>query len=799
VRISAIVLVGILWALLLSFPFFGHGANSYVVIGDTANVALPDRVWYSASHISPFTGLWNPQGESGTDRLAGGLSQDGDLLPFALFPGWLAYGLIMWVQRAVAILAMYLLLRGVFRCDRLLSLGLGLLFALLARSAATQSAWQGFAIWDGLALPALPLVPWLIWRSGAWRARWAYPAMALAGLAYAWSSHFFLSSFALLAGAAATLILPRRGRRAWLPLAVFLLAWLVGEGQVLWAAAANAGASHRAGWSGPVPWATSAVYTDKALSWLLHTLAVPLGLCVVAALLGIVRRRWRVVGLAALVGVFLAGTALVPDIRQFMNAHAGFLSGFGWERISHPLSFLIVLTAGAGLALLPGRWGFALRSPWRLARAGAQGPGAAEPHAPPGAGDGNGASAEERRATAEQRGPDGDSLRADDGVGRRADVKDTRRAGTADSRRAHVSLQGLLGLAVVCFALVLSFQLVARLERARAVTPTYATLFERPEETALATRIAAEGPGRVVTVYAFLNPDRDKLLEPGYAWAYGLETADGYSNLYPESYKDFWEALFPTASGRTTQPIEFFRRGGSQVRLYTATRNLTKPEGIRADLRWRMQFLSLANVRYLISPIRLWTSPDYPIVPLALDASSGRLVAQQLADGQLARPAGPTPAGGQTIYIYENAKALPRAFLAGTLQVFSSRADVLSKMKVSGVRELSRSALAASQDLPAEAAALVLQPPPKTGLDVPAGIAQITASSTDALSVTTTAAKASVLVVSTSYSSSWKAWIDGRRAPVMRTDYTFMGVVLPAGAHKVTLKYEPPQGAWPIP
>jgi hypothetical protein len=311
--------------------------------------------------------------------------------------------------------------------------------------------------------------------------------------------------------------------------------------------------------------------------------------------------------------------------------------------------------------------------------------------------------------------------------------------------------------------------------------------------------MAGEGPGRVVTVYAFLNADRDKLLEPGYAWAYGLETADGYSNLYPESYKDFWEALFPTSSGRTTQPIEFFRRGGSQVRLYTSTRNLRKPEGIRADLRWRMQLLSLANVRYLISPIRLWTSPDYPIVPLILDPASGRLVAQGLPSGELARPAGPTPSGGQTIYIYENTKALPRAFLTGMLQVFSSRADVLSKMKASGVRELSRSALAATQDLPAEAAALLLQPPPSTGLNVPVGTAAITTNSTDALSVTTAAARPAVLVVSMSYSASWKAWIDGRRAPVMRTDYTFMGVVLPAGSHRVTLRYEPPQRAWPIP
>ena len=741
-RVSAIILVGILWSLLLSFPFFGHGASSYVVIGDTANVTLPDRMWYSANHLSPFTGLWNPQGESGTDRLAGGLSRDADLLPFALFPGWLAYGLIMWLQRAVAILAMYLLLRDLLGCKRLLALGLGLLFALLTRPAATQSAWQGFAIWDGLALPALPLIPWLVWRSGGWRARWAYPAMAVAGFVYAWTSHFFLASFALVAAAVVTVILPRRGRRPWLPLAVFLLGWLAGEGQVLWAAAANAGASHRADWTGPVPWSTAAAFTDRALTWLVQTLAVPLALCAVGVVVGLVRRRWRVVGLAAVVAVLLTATALVPEIRSAVTAHAGFLSGFGWERISNPLSFAIIVTAAAGLALLPARFRLPLRLPrwwWR-------------------------------------------------------------RGGEDRPRRAHLSVQSLLGAAVVCFALVLSVQLLVRMEQARATTPSYATLFERPEEKALAARMAAEGPGRVVTVYAYLSSDHDRLLEPGYAWAYGMDTADGYSNLYPQTYKDFWEALFFTSLGHTTQPIELFRRGGSQVRLYTATYNLRRPEGFFAAARWRMQLLSLANVRYLISPVRLRESPPmYPLTALKLDPASGRLVTQDLLPGQLAQPAGPTPPGGQTIYIYENMKALPRAFLAGTLQVFSSRADVLVKMQASGVPELSRSALAASQDLPATAAALLLQPPPKTGLSVPVGTAQITSSSTDAMRVTTTAGKPSVLVVSVSYSSSWKAWVDGRSAPVMRTDYTFMGVVLTAGRHDVTLKYEPPQRSWPIP
>lgn len=739
--IGAVVLAGVLWSLLLSFPFFGYGSQSYVVIGDTANITLPDRLWYPARGISPFSGLWNPQGESGSDRLAGGLSKDADMLPFAFLPGWLAYGLIMWVQRAIAILAMYVLLRDVFGCDRLLAFGLGLLYTLLARYAATESAWQGFAIWDGLALPALPLIPWLIWRSGKWRAYWAYPVAVAAGFLYAWTSHFFLASFTLLVGAAVTVLLPRRGRRRpWLPLLVFLLGWLAGEGQVLWAAAVGAGASHRTSLAGPVPWSTSAVFTSRALRWLARTLAVPLALCAAGSIIALVRRKWRVLGLAAVVALILVATVEVPEFRRQVLPHVGMLSGFGWERISHPLAFAVIVTGGAGLALLPS--GLPLPGcSWR------------------------------RRRHAE----------------------------VAPLRHTRLPYQSLLGAAVICFALVLSVQLLARFAQARATTPNYAALFERPEEKALARRIAAEDPARVVTVYAFLKSNHDRLLEPGYAWAYGLETADGYSNLYPESYKDFWEAVFYAKVGHTTQPIDYFRRGGSQVRLYLATYNLQKPEGVFAAYRWRMQLLSLANVRYLISPIRLRETPGrYPLIPLTLDKSGTHLVPQQLASGQLAAPAGPTPRGGETIYIYENPKAVSRAFLAGSLQVLPTQADVLLKMTSSGIPELSRSALVAQGDLPSGAAAL-RGATPKTGLSRPAGVVHLLRYSTDAVQVASVASKPSVLVFSMTYSPYWRGTLDGHSVKVMRTDYTFMGIVLTPGSHQVTLKYEPPQSAWPLP
>jgi hypothetical protein len=48
-----------------------------------------------------------------------------------------------------------------------------------------------------------------------------------------------------------------------------------------------------------------------------------------------------------------------------------------------------------------------------------------------------------------------------------------------------------------------------------------------------------------------------------------------------------------------------------------------------------------------------------------------------------------------------------------------------------------------------------------------------------------------LLVVRENYYPGWRAAVDGRRAPLYRTNYLFSGVPLPAGDHDVTLTYRP--------
>jgi hypothetical protein len=51
------------------------------------------------------------------------------------------------------------------------------------------------------------------------------------------------------------------------------------------------------------------------------------------------------------------------------------------------------------------------------------------------------------------------------------------------------------------------------------------------------------------------------------------------------------------------------------------------------------------------------------------------------------------------------------------------------------------------------------------------------------------------LVSRASFARGWTAWVDGSPAPVLRANGKHRAVLVPAGAHEVRLRYEPP-GLW---
>ena len=60
------------------------------------------------------------------------------------------------------------------------------------------------------------------------------------------------------------------------------------------------------------------------------------------------------------------------------------------------------------------------------------------------------------------------------------------------------------------------------------------------------------------------------------------------------------------------------------------------------------------------------------------------------------------------------------------------------------------------------------------------------------VSITASATSPSVVVVRNAWDGGWSATVDGRPAPVLRTDYFLQGVPIPAGTHEIRLTYGDP-------
>ncbi len=711
-------LLFLLWALWLSFPYFGFGASSYVWLPDNGDALLPMQLAKADDRVREQMGWWSHLAVSGTDGLSSLWIGEPLFALFALLPGWLSYGLVMGGQRFLAGFFTYRLMRDALSLEALPALYAGFAYALFCQGSINHQ-WAGFTLYDGLALPGIPFFLWALLQLDARRKPLLYAGASILGVLLAATSPFFLAVFLFpLVLAWFLWIAPRRQRSFQIALLLFGFSWALAEVPVLWAAHLNSPLSQRS----LLP--AGALSGELLENWqfhlslsghLLRDSALSLTLAVLGRYASPRKDRVQGIVLCLFLGC-LVYKLLYPMIARGLLDHMGSLKGFGFDRLYLLCPFLAATAGAIGVAGLGHGWDVRLSRPPSTARV--------------------------------------------------------------------IPLQRI---AFAAAAFLLAFQSAVVLHDVlaeMAAGRNFRNLYRNPSMLELAARREAEEPFRVATLAEFSSGRYS--LHPGYAWAGGLESADGYVNLFSRRYHQFWSVLIDPVSRYGMEPLSRFRKGGH--RLY-----LLAPGGDSADVPhgrvpadcFRPALLSLANVRFLLSSSPLEMDGMVPVDSASLSLQQA-WEKRPRRDKLLGLIRGEYP--GEPLYVYENLEVLPRAFLAGRVELFHGEEQVLYALGRATRNDLAVTAYLTHSDA--------------QGLPLPlgagkGGVVSIRHYRADRITLDVDARSDSVLVVTNNYSPFWKAYVDGRPCRLFPADHAFQGLAVARGRHEVLLSYEPPYASAP--
>jgi hypothetical protein len=299
-------------------------------------------------------------------------------------------------------------------------------------------------------------------------------------------------------------------------------------------------------------------------------------------------------------------------------------------------------------------------------------------------------------------------------------------------------------------------------------------------------------------------------LQPAYAYAQGLEAADGWSNLYPRVYRELWlqvlaplferlprnRDIFAPATGRPQDNYIFLGSGlitpglGALPGEDTARAVI---DGFDVEQRFNLNLLSLLNVKYLLSeyPLRgshlhLAHAPDpRPSAVVSHDYATGLVNSPRPGedfDASL-RHALDRRRRGKEVFVYRNDAVLPRFRFVQRVEVLAGPEPVLAALSAASIDHLRISAFVEAAD-----AAPLGQP---AGGSARAVAVEQYRPDEIVLSVNQVEGH-EVLVVAMTWNPFWTATIDGRRLPVVRVNHAQFAVAIEAPGGRLVLRYQPP-------
>jgi hypothetical protein len=139
------------------------------------------------------------------------------------------------------------------------------------------------------------------------------------------------------------------------------------------------------------------------------------------------------------------------------------------------------------------------------------------------------------------------------------------------------------------------------------------------------------------------------------------------------------------------------------------------------------------------------------------------------------------------LLIVRNRRAMPRAWLVAEAESVDGETALKRVRGDEGAKEFDPRRTVLLEDAPAE------MPPLPGGTPAPGSEARVAEYEPNRIVVETDAPAPSVLVVSEIFYPGWEATVDGRPERIRLADFLLRGVALPAGRHRVEMRYAAPQ------
>lgn len=698
----------LVWTMVIAGFYFGLGTFSYVRIIDNTDSTLSARILLAHLLNNGNLGWWNPYLASGDDLLSSSHLQWSVLL-FVLLPDWLAYGLLMFIQRFIAGYFMFRLLRDSVEVDTAPAVVAGLFFSSITNPSSPELGFAGFTTYDELALPGLPLIMWLLWFSDRHKAWWSYLIAIGTGILWSLTSIYVFTVFLLpFIGLFFLVVVPIRRLDFWAKCIAFVIAWAVCTMPHLFVAITFASMSHRADRGGGT--LTLRSMLSSSVIGLLKSQPYVIPFC--TGVIGLIAGRRHTLKL----GLILTISALIvlffawyPLFYHILLKHVSIVVSAGVrDRVYVAIPFWVTVAAGVGIQAI--------------------------------------AQDQKMRVTS--------------------------------ASTSRVSLRHALILGMVFMVLVTQMYTQCKLFLGIRHGLSYHCVYEHPVMKQLAHYSQGNEPYRVATIFSGALQPHTPAWHPAYAWAYGYETADGYLNLYPDRYKAFWSKVIAPLKKLDNPNSYYFSNWGNRIYLFAPGSSYSilppPPDNTIAPLRYYdPELLSLANVRYIITPFRLVDTDWVEVIPAYTGTSEDK-------------PYLP-------IAIYENQQVLPRFFVAHHLHYSANEEDLLQTLSQASLHDLKTTAYARQKDVPHNTTIDALETQmTDADMDIPQSHVTVGMYSADRIVLNVQTNAAGILVATNKYNPYWKAYIDGVETAIFPVDHAFQGIYCPEAQHEIVLHYEPP-------